>query len=193
MTEENTYLLGVDSGGSHVTADCYDEQGEVVGHGEAGPGNIVLDLPQTLANIVSAIEEATATLPNKDWKCQRILIGTSGWESSGMTTLGFDNCPLADAFTRQSAKQVVHFLLGLLDRICQLVFLRQDFHASGIVFRDLPRKPAVLLLELVQQLDLLCDYIQHGERICRAHYRLHAATQNFAQDILLFSQSGFLP
>ncbi len=82
MTEENTYLLGVDSGGSHVTADCYDEQGEVIGHGEAGPGNIVLDLPQTLANIVSAIEEATATLPNKDWKCQRILIGTSGWESS---------------------------------------------------------------------------------------------------------------
>lgn len=84
MTEtplQKTYLIGVDSGGSHVTADCYNPQGTVLSHGEAGPGNIILDQPRTLRNLVSAIEQAAAPLRAQGWRCRQVLIGIAGWEN----------------------------------------------------------------------------------------------------------------
>lgn len=54
------FLLGVDGGGTGCRAAVADGAGHVLGRGEAGPSNIVTDPEGARANILAAVEAASA-------------------------------------------------------------------------------------------------------------------------------------
>lgn len=55
MTE---FAIGIDGGGSSCRAAVADKAGNVIGHGAAGPANILSDSESSLANIVEAARAA---------------------------------------------------------------------------------------------------------------------------------------
>lgn len=75
------YLIGIDSGGTHITAQAYLKNGDLAAEGSAGPGNSFLDYPGTVANLAKAIKEVQAQLPNEE--IEQILIGVAGVASAG--------------------------------------------------------------------------------------------------------------
>ncbi len=55
MTE---LAIGIDGGGTSCRAAVADRMGNVIGHGKAGPANILSDLENSLVNIVESAREA---------------------------------------------------------------------------------------------------------------------------------------
>lgn len=75
------YRIGIDSGGTRVTAQAYSETGELLAEREAGPGNSLIHFAQTLQNIESVLTELFDTLPIAN--CELILAGVAGSQSAG--------------------------------------------------------------------------------------------------------------
>lgn len=75
------YRIGIDSGGTRVTAQAYSETGELLAEREAGPGNSLIHFAQTLQNIESVLTELFNTLPIAN--CELILAGVAGSQSAG--------------------------------------------------------------------------------------------------------------
>lgn len=73
-----TYRIGIDSGGTHITAIAYADKKEIA-TAQSGPGNIFLNPDQTVQNLVSVVKDIVNTLPND--KCECILIGIAGLET----------------------------------------------------------------------------------------------------------------
>lgn len=75
------YRIGIDSGGTRVTAQAYSETGELLAEREAGPGNSLIHFAQTLQNFESVLTELFDTLPIAN--CELILAGVAGSQSAG--------------------------------------------------------------------------------------------------------------
>lgn len=73
-----TYRIGVDSGGTHVTAIAYGEKCISLSKSVSGPGNIFINAEQAVRNITLAIKKAAIS----DQKCEKILVGIAGLEST---------------------------------------------------------------------------------------------------------------
>ncbi|UOY92529.1 ATPase [Ectobacillus sp. JY-23] len=72
------YIIGVDGGGTKTEAVAYNLQGEEIGRGSSGFGNVLVDAKQAIANIVEAITLCQQTLTEK---CAYIYLGLAGIES----------------------------------------------------------------------------------------------------------------
>ncbi|MGL9730273.1 BadF/BadG/BcrA/BcrD ATPase family protein [Enterococcus sp. DIV0756] len=75
------YRIGIDSGGTRVTAQAYSETGELLAEREAGPGNSLIHFAQTLQNIESVLTKLFDILPIAN--CELILAGVAGSQSAG--------------------------------------------------------------------------------------------------------------
>lgn len=74
-----SYVIGIDSGGTHITATAYKNNLELITT-TAGPGNIFLNPSQTIENLTKVINNISKKLSSE--KCERILIGIAGLEST---------------------------------------------------------------------------------------------------------------
>lgn len=84
-----TYVIGIDSGGTHIVGQALTLDGEILAQTQSGPGNIFLDQPQTLANLQTVATTLLAKLGRAD--CQYILMGIAGVETTGnQTTVAAD-------------------------------------------------------------------------------------------------------
>lgn len=77
MTE---LAIGIDGGGTSCRAAVADRMGKVIGHGKAGPANILSDLENSLVNIV---ESARAALSNAGFESETVstvsaVVGVAG-------------------------------------------------------------------------------------------------------------------
>ncbi len=75
------YRIGIDSGGTVITAQAYSETGELLAERKAGPGNSLVDFKQTKQNIESVLTELFDKLPIAN--CELILAGVAGSQSAG--------------------------------------------------------------------------------------------------------------
>lgn len=75
------YVIGVDSGGTHIVAQALSQDGKIMEQSESGPGNILLNPEQTIQNLKDVIE--SLFLKQKRIDCKYILIGIAGIETTG--------------------------------------------------------------------------------------------------------------
>lgn len=75
------FKIGIDSGGTHVTAEAYDLSGELLAKSSAGPGNSLIDPELTKQNIKSVLTKLFNELSVTD--CELILAGIAGSQSAG--------------------------------------------------------------------------------------------------------------
>lgn len=75
------FKIGIDSGGTHVTAEAYDSTGELLAESSAGPGNSLIDFELTKQNIKSVLTKLFKGLSIDD--CALILAGIAGSQSAG--------------------------------------------------------------------------------------------------------------
>nr|WP_246583108.1 BadF/BadG/BcrA/BcrD ATPase family protein [Clostridium simiarum] len=73
------YVIGVDGGGTKTEAIAYNLQGEEIGRGYSGFGNIVVDREEGLKNIEIAILKCMKNLD--ETKCVHIYAGLAGAET----------------------------------------------------------------------------------------------------------------
>ncbi len=80
------YYLGVDAGGTHTRARISDDQGKVLGSGEAGPANSRIGLSLAIEAIEAASQAAidSAGLGSADLPLIRAGIGISGLNRKGV-------------------------------------------------------------------------------------------------------------
>lgn len=78
------YRIGIDSGGTHVEAEAWAEDGTLLGTANAGPGNSLLNYEQTIINLEIVIEKLLNQ--NKIHECQLILAGVAGSQSANNQT-----------------------------------------------------------------------------------------------------------
>lgn len=74
-----SYVIGIDSGGTHITATAYRDNTEFA-TATAGPGNILLDPNQTTTNLIKVIDNLAQKLAPDT--CNSILVGIAGLESA---------------------------------------------------------------------------------------------------------------
>jgi N-acetylglucosamine kinase-like BadF-type ATPase len=74
-----SYIMGVDGGGSKTEAIAYDLQGNIVGRGMSGFGNVLIDYGRAMAHIMQAIEQASENLCAED--CLYLYLGLAGIEA----------------------------------------------------------------------------------------------------------------
>lgn len=75
------FKIGIDSGGTHVTAEDYDSTGELLAESSAGPGNSLIDFELTKQNIKSVLTKLFKGLSVDD--CELVLAGIAGSQSAG--------------------------------------------------------------------------------------------------------------
>jgi N-acetylglucosamine kinase-like BadF-type ATPase len=82
MTQQ-TYYLGVDSGGSQTTAILVDQSGALVGEGKSGGGNIHnTPLPMAFEQIHLAVNQAVSQVMDASNNIVRGCLGLSGFDTS---------------------------------------------------------------------------------------------------------------
>ncbi|MHA3067087.1 N-acetylglucosamine kinase [Lacticaseibacillus saniviri] len=74
------YRIGVDSGGTHMTAEAWSETGDLLATAHGGLGNSLVDYDRTLDNLKGVITDIFNQLTPSD--CQLILAGVSGSASA---------------------------------------------------------------------------------------------------------------
>ncbi|UNL60539.1 BadF/BadG/BcrA/BcrD ATPase family protein [Lactobacillus johnsonii] len=74
-----SYAIGVDSGGTHITATAYKNHFPIASTTN-GPGNILIDPNQTTKNLIEAIGNLVKKYSSDSCSC--ILIGIAGLESA---------------------------------------------------------------------------------------------------------------
>ena len=77
-----SYVIGVDSGGTHITATAYKSRIPIAS-ATSGPGNILIDPNQTTKNLIEVIGNLLKKCPS--YSCRCILIGIAGLESAKNT------------------------------------------------------------------------------------------------------------
>ncbi|KRL61812.1 N-acetylglucosamine kinase [Lactobacillus psittaci] len=75
-----TYKIGIDAGGTHTTAEAYDQNGNLLTKVETGQGNVNADYEEAMANIKDAIRQIQAELGPD---CEKILAGIAGVSVTG--------------------------------------------------------------------------------------------------------------
>ncbi|WP_261806004.1 BadF/BadG/BcrA/BcrD ATPase family protein [Lapidilactobacillus luobeiensis] len=76
------YLIGVDSGGTHIVGQALTSTtGTILAQKESGVGNILLAPQQTITNLKTVIKGLLHELADHD--CQMILLGIAGVETVG--------------------------------------------------------------------------------------------------------------
>lgn len=75
------YVIGVDSGGTHIVGQALTLSGSILAQTQSGPGNILLDQSQTLINLKTVLTNLLIKLGESD--CEYILMGIAGVETTG--------------------------------------------------------------------------------------------------------------
>lgn len=78
------YVIGVDSGGTHIVGQALTDTGKVLFETQSGPGNILLDETGTYQNLTTILTTIFENMPQAD--CQHVLIGIAGVETTGNAT-----------------------------------------------------------------------------------------------------------
>lgn len=75
------FVVGIDSGGTHIVAQVISLDGEVLSTYQAGQGNLLVNFEETKNNLVKLLEEV-----GHDYaltSCEGIVIGIAGAETAG--------------------------------------------------------------------------------------------------------------
>ncbi|TDT51885.1 N-acetylglucosamine kinase-like BadF-type ATPase [Fonticella tunisiensis] len=74
------YVIGIDGGGTKTEATAYTIDGEEIGSGYSGPGNLILNGEWAIENIISAANECmeTTNLVYNESECVFIYAGLAG-------------------------------------------------------------------------------------------------------------------
>lgn len=75
------YVIGIDSGGTHIVGQALTESGEVLFETQSGPGNILLDETGTYQNLTEILTAIFEKMGLAD--CKHVLIGIAGVETTG--------------------------------------------------------------------------------------------------------------
>ncbi|MFC6315344.1 BadF/BadG/BcrA/BcrD ATPase family protein [Lapidilactobacillus achengensis] len=76
-----SFIIGIDSGGTHIVGQAFDKQGEVAAEAYGGVGNILLNPQETIADLRDVLNQLFhKLLPDN---CDYILIGIAGVETTG--------------------------------------------------------------------------------------------------------------
>jgi N-acetylglucosamine kinase-like BadF-type ATPase len=77
------YIIGIDGGGTKTEAIAYSLDGEELGRGYSGFGNLLLDQEKALNNIVAAVDECMESVEEVSvpTECVMIYAGLAGAES----------------------------------------------------------------------------------------------------------------
>jgi len=80
------YIIGIDGGGTKTEAIAYSLEGEELGRGYAGFGNLLLGFEEALNNIELAIRDSVdkASQLKNISKCEFIYLGLAGIEAEGI-------------------------------------------------------------------------------------------------------------
>lgn len=82
------YLIGVDAGGTRVTADAYSIDGALIESVEKGAGNLTVSFEKGMENIKLAIDAITSKRPNDELKY--IVVGAAGIETGDLKSKAAD-------------------------------------------------------------------------------------------------------
>ncbi|WP_125607187.1 N-acetylglucosamine kinase [Lapidilactobacillus bayanensis] len=75
------YVIGIDSGGTHIVGQALNNSGKVLFETQSGPGNILLDESGTYQNLSEIMTTIFKNMVPAD--CQHVLIGIAGVETTG--------------------------------------------------------------------------------------------------------------
>lgn len=78
-----SFIIGVDSGGTHIVSQAIDVNGSVKEQFEAGPGNILVDYDETRLNLITLINQIKSKYCNQWNECKAIVIGIAGLDTFG--------------------------------------------------------------------------------------------------------------
>lgn len=76
-----SYVIGIDSGGTHIVGQAFNEDNQLLSQVQSGPGNIFLNEEETLKNLSEVIDSLTTQHGRAN--CKYILIGIAGVETKG--------------------------------------------------------------------------------------------------------------
>lgn len=71
-----SFLVGIDSGGTHIVAEVMSEDGDALANYQSGPGNIVIDYQETERNITGILKQINEDYPLRE--CRQLVIGVAG-------------------------------------------------------------------------------------------------------------------
>lgn len=75
-----SYVIGIDSGGTHIVGQALEKTGRVIFETQSGPGNILLNQAQTYQNLTTILSTIFEQLDRRD--CEHILVGIAGVETT---------------------------------------------------------------------------------------------------------------
>lgn len=75
------YIIGMDCGGTKITAEAFDTKGVSIGKSYGSSGNIIVNYASVLENIRSTFLNLTQQLQGS---CQLLVLGIAGIQSSGL-------------------------------------------------------------------------------------------------------------
>ncbi|WP_334351457.1 BadF/BadG/BcrA/BcrD ATPase family protein [Companilactobacillus sp. HBUAS56257] len=76
-----SYVIGIDSGGTHIVGQAFNEDNQLLSQVQSGPGNIFLNEEETLKNLSEVIDSLITQHGRAN--CKYILIGIAGVETKG--------------------------------------------------------------------------------------------------------------
>ncbi|WP_334332496.1 BadF/BadG/BcrA/BcrD ATPase family protein [Companilactobacillus sp. HBUAS59544] len=76
-----SYVIGIDSGGTHIVGQAFNEDNQLLSQVQSGPGNIFLNEEETLKNLSEVIDSLITQ--HGPANCKYILIGIAGVETKG--------------------------------------------------------------------------------------------------------------
>ena len=74
------YVIGIDSGGTHIVGQALTEQGDILAEETSGAGNILLNQEETITHLTDTLRRLFQELPSTD--CDYILVGIAGVETT---------------------------------------------------------------------------------------------------------------
>ena len=77
------YIIGVDGGGTKTEAAAYDLEGNLIGKGMSGFGNLLINERRAISNIMAAINQCQKALKRND--CVYLYLGLAGIGGVGDT------------------------------------------------------------------------------------------------------------
>ncbi|MDT2757670.1 BadF/BadG/BcrA/BcrD ATPase family protein [Enterococcus asini] len=76
-----SYIIGIDSGGTHITGEALSMTGDVLHKEESGPGNIFLNYDSTITNLTDVIGRLLEKMQPQI--CEYVVMGVAGIETTG--------------------------------------------------------------------------------------------------------------
>ncbi|AUI72086.1 BadF/BadG/BcrA/BcrD ATPase family protein [Companilactobacillus alimentarius] len=78
-----SFIIGIDSGGTHIVSQVIDVDGNIKERFEVGPGNILVDYDKTRLNLFNLINQIKSKYGNQWNECKAVIIGIAGLDTFG--------------------------------------------------------------------------------------------------------------